>query len=550
LPPQNLEAERSTLGSILWEPERLAIVAEIVGTGDFFRDAHQMFFAAMLALHDRGIPADSVTVPDELKRRGDWEKCGGDETLTEITQSVPHSANAEYYAGIVREKSIVRQTIRVAEQVLRDGYSDQLEAREVLNRAARSLGSIDVFQHALTDEEMGMKRASAYEKLPIEWLWPNRIVRHEYNLIAGRGKEGKSLVSMAIAAKVSTGGEWWDGSGTAPCGHVFILSAEDDPNRIVVPRLAALGANLDNITILEAKRKIRRPDGSQLVSFTDLADLVHWRDVFSRVQGPVLMIIDPLPSYIGRGVNDRKNSDVRAILDPFIALCKEFGITLVAVTHFGKSGDGRGAADKVLDSIAYVNLARAVHYVQHDPDDRTRRLFIPGPCNYAPPDLESLVFTIVSMDIPDDRGGSIQTHIPQFATETVKVDPDEIVNRKAEPKGKRGPKTGKADRFAKWLRDTLQAGPLALFQIIGLAQDEELLPRPTDHNPKPSFTPLYNAKAMIPALYPGWTIEETEVLLERGTCMRAYRAWGLQAQSTSKDDSNQESDTTEGEVPF
>jgi hypothetical protein len=216
----------------------------------------------------------------------------------------------------------------------------------------------------LSDADLGMRKASTISKKQVQWLLPERIPRRDYTLFAGRGKQGKSQLTMAIGAKISTGGQWWDGSGAAPLGHVLYLSAEDDPERIIVPRLEALGANLDNITILEAKYKIPARDGKPaMVSFTDLQDLDYWQAVFGRIQDLILLIVDPLPSYMGRNVNDRRNSDVRAILGPFIDLIKEFEMTLMGVTHFGKSVDGRNAAEKILDSIAYVNLARAIHYV-------------------------------------------------------------------------------------------------------------------------------------------------------------------------------------------
>jgi hypothetical protein len=134
IPPQNLEAERSVLGSILLEPATLPEIIAILGSGDFYRDAHQVIFEAMVELHERGIPADSVSVPDELIRRDQFAKIGGDETLKEIVESVPHAANAKFYAGIVREKSIARQVVEAASLML----PDRLCLRSVL-RGPRSL---------------------------------------------------------------------------------------------------------------------------------------------------------------------------------------------------------------------------------------------------------------------------------------------------------------------------------------------------------------------------------------------------------------------------
>jgi hypothetical protein len=372
---------------------------------------------------------------------------------------------------------------------------------------------------ALSDEDMGMRLASEVKRRPIEFLLPGRIPRNDYTLIAGRGKQGKSLFTMAVAAKCSTGGEWWDGSGTAPCGHVLVLAAEDDAERVIAPRLEALGADLGKVTILEAKYKIRPDDGGPpLVSFTSLQDLAYWREIFARVKKkdtPLLMIIDPLPSYVGKGVNDRRNNDVRAILGPFIDLAKEFGITILGVTHFGKAGDARTAADKILDSVAYANLARAMIYVAIDPDDEDRRLVMAGDCSYAPRHQDALIFRVVERTIPDEEFGPIAIAVPEFSAETVEVDPDDIVTRAPKGKGRRGPDAVVGPKLAAWLTTSLRdRGPVLLGEIADEAGQAGLLGEKRWNAKKgreewSKFTVLYGAVDLVPGLPPpddGWEV--------------------------------------------
>jgi hypothetical protein len=477
LPPQNLEAERGVLGAILLAPDRIAEIMPILAVADFYRAPHQQIYGAMLDLYARGIPPEAISLCDELTRRDQFEDLGGDDTITEIVQSVPHAEYATYHAGIVRERSISRQVIDVATEIIRDGYSNQFTAPELVDRAGRALRGIETFGRAYSDEEMGIQPASTVEIKPVEWLMPGRIPRYDYTLVAGPGKQGKSQFAMAVAAKVSTGEAWWDSKPDtpdfAPLGHVLILSAEDDPERVIVPRLKALGANLDRVAICRARKRIKLPGGGHAVSFADLTELAYWREIFSRVEGPVLMIIDPLPSYMGRGINDRKNSDVRSILDPFIDLCKEFGITLIGITHFGKASDGRLAVNKVLDSIAYVNLARAIFYVLEDPDTPGRVLVMPGPGNYGKAGQKALTFTIVEREIRGSTGEAITIGVPEISTETIQVDPDEIVNRQpARRENRPGPQTAKLDDLVWFLFDFMKdKGPIFLRDIIGAAGD-------------------------------------------------------------------------------
>ena len=109
------------------------------GSRDFYRDAHQIIYEAIRELYDLGKGVDAVTLADELIRRDQFQKIGGDETLREIVDFVPHAANAKYYAGIVREKSISRQLIDGATEIIRDGYSNQYTAQDLLESAERKI---------------------------------------------------------------------------------------------------------------------------------------------------------------------------------------------------------------------------------------------------------------------------------------------------------------------------------------------------------------------------------------------------------------------------
>lgn len=308
----------------------------------------------------------------------------------------------------------------------------------------------------LSDLDMGIRLVSSIKPKRIEWLMPDRIPNLAYTLIAGEGKQGKSQFTMALGALFSMGGEWWDGSGRAKRGHVLYLSAEDDAERAIRPRLEALGADLDMMSVLEARYKIPADDGKEpLISFTELGDLDYWREVFRRVTDPLVIFVDPIPSYIGRSVNDRKNSEVRAILGPFIALCVDFGITMIGVTHLGKSIDPtKPIANRVLDSIAYTNLARAVHFVAKDPEDHDRKFFLPGPCNYSPAGLEALAFKLVEKEIMTEDGEVIIVAVPEFETATVDVSAQDIVS--VVGRKKPGPQSKVRTEIAEWLYDRLK----------------------------------------------------------------------------------------------
>jgi hypothetical protein len=443
------------LGSLLLDNGHFPAVLKHIGAEDFYRDHHQIIFRAMVDIYREGKGVDCVTLAEELMLRDQFVLIGGHETLLEISTCVPHAVMCIDHAVIVRQKSIARITAQGCTEAIRDTYSGLYTPQQVMNRLKEYLQEIPIVTpdrwSALSNDDMGMRLASSIKPKRIEWLMPDRIPKFAYTLIAGEGKQGKSQLTMALGALFSNGGEWWDGSGQAEQGHVLYLSAEDDAERAIRPRLEALEANLDQITILEARYKILSKDDKEpLIEFAELGSLEYWREVFRRIANPLVIFIDPLPSYIGRGVNDRKNSEVRAVLGPFIALAVEFGMTVVGVTHLGKSIDAtKPIANRVLDSIAYTNLARAVHFVAKDPENADRKFFMPGPCNYAPGELESLAFTLVERDVTTEDGETITVAIADFEPGTVAVKPEDVVSVVGSKKFGRPSKV--ARELAEWL---------------------------------------------------------------------------------------------------
>ena len=142
LPPQNLEAEQGVLGSVLLDNDVLHDVIPILKVEDFYRDTHQILYRTIRDLYDLGKPVDVLTLAEELSRRDELKAVGGDEALAQLVGSVPHAANAKYYAQIVRQKSISRELIECANEILRDGYSNNFTAEQLLETAEQRVFDI------------------------------------------------------------------------------------------------------------------------------------------------------------------------------------------------------------------------------------------------------------------------------------------------------------------------------------------------------------------------------------------------------------------------
>ena len=135
LPPQNLDAEKGVLGSVLLNPNMCDEVALVLRPEDFYADAHRKLFAHVLALHDAGGRIDSTLLAERLKQAGDLEAVGGTAYLAEVLHSVPVAAHAVYYAKIVRDKAVLRDLINASTEILRDAYDPTVDPREIVGRA-------------------------------------------------------------------------------------------------------------------------------------------------------------------------------------------------------------------------------------------------------------------------------------------------------------------------------------------------------------------------------------------------------------------------------
>jgi hypothetical protein len=206
-------------------------------------------------------------------------------------------------------------------------------------------------------------------------------------VIAGDPGLGKSLVTLDLAARVSRGSMWPDGSENE-IGEVLLLSAEDDAADTIRPRLDACDANVENVHILES---IAIGDGrtdSKLVTLLDVEPVEFWMHQHSDCR---LIIIDPITAYLA-DTDSHKNAELRALLTPWAKLAADCGVAVVAVSHLTKNSS-TSAMYRVTGSLAFVAASRAVWCVAKDKQDPDRRLFLPVKCNLGP-DQHGLAYRV------------------------------------------------------------------------------------------------------------------------------------------------------------
>jgi putative DNA primase/helicase len=294
---------------------------------------------------------------------------------------------------------------------------------------------------------LAVVRASDIELKAVEWLWPGKFALGKLTLIAGEPGLGKSQLTAALAATVTTGGRWPTSDQRSPLGSVVMFSAEDDASDTIAPRLLAAGADLDRVHIVSAVQDGNgKTPGRRSFNFqTDLDLLEQAMQKFGDVR---LVVIDPITSYLGKGVDSHKNADVRSVLEPVAEMAARYGAAFVGITHFSKGGEA-SAINRFIGSIAFIAAARAAFVVTTDPDSDIpgRRLFLPVKNNLAAKG-DGLSFQIEQHMI----AGNICASMVEWGGDVVTKTADEILSAGAEDSPRR-------TEAAEFLRVCLADGP-------------------------------------------------------------------------------------------
>ena len=205
-------------------------------------------------------------------------------------------------------------------------------------------------------------RLDEVEAKPIDWLWPNWLPRGMLTLLGGYAGDGKSTLTMSLAATLSNGGTLPDGS-QAPTVKTLLLTAEDDPAHVVKPRLELHGADVNNIKILKA---IQTTNGDEKTFNLrhDLASLYE-----AVVENDIgLVIIDPLSGYLANG--DRNSEgEMRDVLQPLNLLMEQTGCAVLGILHIGKTEGRARGYQNLMGSTTFTALARSVWMVNKLPDE-------------------------------------------------------------------------------------------------------------------------------------------------------------------------------------
>jgi putative DNA primase/helicase len=234
----------------------------------------------------------------------------------------------------------------------------------------------DAIANRITGEALDLVRGSTLTPKPIEWLWREWLAGGKFHVFGGAPGTGKTSIAMALAATLTSGGNWPDGTRASP-SSVAIWSGEDDLADTLVPRLKSAGADLDRVYFLGGVKDEygRRP-------FDPAKDIDLLAAKLRRVCGVRLLIVDPVVSAVT--ADSHKNAETRRSLQPLADLAASLGVAVVGITHFSKGTAGREPVERLTGSLAFGALARVVWVAAKNQKDGGERIFLRAKSNIGP----------------------------------------------------------------------------------------------------------------------------------------------------------------------
>jgi replicative DNA helicase len=400
--PQNSEAERAILGSILINNNAFYRVVTLLEPADFYKDKHRSIFAAMHTLADQSREIDLLTLKDELAKRSQLEQVGGSAYVSSLIDGVPDVANVERYAKIVKEKSMLRRLVVMGNSVMRAALDPPNEPAEVLNIAERTL--YEIAEGAVDKGFVDLNRITRQNMTAIEKLqhagrlitgiptgydrfneFTSGFQNQDLIIIAARPSMGKTSYMMNIAEAIAIP----DRSGQPRAGaqrlhSIGIFSLEMSKEQIGL-RILSSESGVSNHLIRAgmlseknwrdlAEASARLAKGKIYVDDTPGIDIMELRAKARRLKmeaGLDMVMVDYLQLMSVKGRVESRNQEISQISRGLKAVAKELNVPVVSLSQLSRrpeqrTGDHRPQLADLRESGSIEQDADLVAFIYRD----------------------------------------------------------------------------------------------------------------------------------------------------------------------------------------
>lgn len=371
VPPQAVDVEMAVLGAMLLEKDAIAKALAVLDDSAFYKPAHQSIFKAMIALFERSEPVDLITLIDELRRRGELEKVGGEYYLTELTTKVTSAANVEYHAHIVLEKALMRQLIASSSEVIGRAYSETEDALDLLDEAEQSIFRISEQRMKKTFVSMSTAVTSTMELLesihgkhsgvtgvPSGFTELDQLTggfqKSDLIIVAGRPSQGKTAFVLSLSRNASV-------QHDVPIGF---FSLEMSVQQLVL-RLICAQAKVDAHAVRTGRlpedewRKLSMTVGKLykakiFIDDTPALSVLELRAKARRLKAEHnvgMIVVDYLQLMQGPKNVQSREQEISMISRSLKALAKELNIPVIALSQLNRAVETRGDKRPVLADL-------------------------------------------------------------------------------------------------------------------------------------------------------------------------------------------------------
>ena len=386
LPPQDIEAEQSVLGSLLIDKDAIVKIADIIAVEDFYRKSHEMIFKAILELYQKNEPIDLLTVSSHLKEKKEFKEIGGMSYLTTLMNFVPTASNVVYYAKIVNQKKVLRDLISASHEINSLAYEEHKNIDELLDEAEKKIfgvsqtSLIQEFQHIKPHLAEAFERFDRLHKgdevwrgIPTGFSDLDKILAGLQNsdliILAARPSLGKTSLALdiarnaAIIEKVPTGVFSLEMSKQQLIERFISAESGVDMWRLRSGQLSDEGKDSDFDRIGEALGRL----SAAPIYIDDAAspNVLQIRTMARRLQaekGLGLLIVDYLQLMQGTGRVENRTQEVSDISRSLKGLARELNIAIGAVSQLSRAPEMRS------DAIPKLSDLRESGSIEQDAD--------------------------------------------------------------------------------------------------------------------------------------------------------------------------------------
>jgi putative DNA primase/helicase len=275
---------------------------------------------------------------------------------------------------------------------MKPDYYDELAAKldTVVVPLRKTITTKDIGETPIA----GLVCAASIAPEPINWHWEGWLAAGKLHILAGAPGTGKTTVALALAATLSCAGRWPDGT-RAVAGNVMIWSAEDGVRDTLVPRLTAMGADLNRVHFITTAM-----EGDRSRAFDPATDIEQLRAAIKQLDiHPDLLIVDPIVSAVAG--DSHKGAETRLSLQPLVDLGVAEGCAVLGISHFSKGTAGRDVVERVTGSLAFGALARLVYAAAKMPEDQGGGRFIARAKSNIGPDGGGYRYDLQQLPLPN-----------------------------------------------------------------------------------------------------------------------------------------------------